>query len=623
MSLAEETRDVPFKPLKQKPPKIVVERMDDGTTYVRSQHELPEMNRSVPHILAEKAAAHPERNFIGERGPDGAWRYITYGEAHRAARAVAAALLQRGLNQSTPIMILSGNSIAHAVMALGAMKAGVPVAPVSVPYSLMSADYSKLKHVTATAKPRLVFAEQGEMFAKAINALDLGDDVTIVTGSGEVPGRETLSYHDIIATPAGAEVDEALDRVDHDTVAKYLFTSGSTGMPKGVVQTHRMMMAQLAAQEALRTEEPDPEDVPQSLEWMPWNHISAGNISFNGNLANGGTIHLDSGKPVPGLFDQTIANLREVSPRVFGSAPVAFGMLADAMERDPALRASFFRNLEYMAYGGATLSSDLYERMQRLAIAETGHRIPLTTMYGATETQGITVVHWITERVGLIGLPLPGMELKLVPSGAKMEVRVRGPMVTPGYHGDPEKTAKAFDEEGFYSLGDAAKFLDEDDPHLGLVFDGRVTEDFKLSTGTWVSTGTLRADVVAAMSPMVQDAVVCGLDKPYIALLAWPNVVGMKAAAGLPDDMAPEDVIKHPKVIDYLRNALETHNRGGGGSSSRIARLHLMLEPPSIDGHEITDKGYVNQSATASRRAHLVEKLFEADPADEVIVVVQ
>jgi len=389
------------------------------------------------------------------------------------------------------------------------------------------------------------------------------------------------------------------------------------------VQTHRMMMAQIAAQEALRTEEPDPDDIPQSLEWMPWNHISAGNISFNGNLANGGTVHLDAGKPVPGLFEQTIANLREVSPRVFGSAPVAFGMLADAMERDPELRASFFRNLEYMAYGGATLSSDLYDRMQRLAIAETGHRIPLTTMYGATETQGITVVHWITERVGLIGLPLPGMELKLVPSGAKMEVRVRGPMVTPGYHGDEEKTAKAFDEEGFYSLGDAAKFLDEDDPHLGFVFDGRVTEDFKLSTGTWVSTGTLRADVVAAMSPMVQDAVVCGLDKPYIALLAWPNIAGMKAAAGLPEDMAPEDVIAHPKVIEHLLNALEMHNKSGGGSSTRIARLHLMLEPPSIDGHEITDKGYVNQSATASRRAHLVEKLFEADPADDVIVVVK
>ena len=412
-----------------------------------------------------------------------------------------------------------------------------------------------------------------------------------------------------------------MEKIGHDTVAKYLFTSGSTGMPKGVIQTHRMMMAQIAAGEALRTEEPDPSEIPQSLEWMPWNHISAGNISFNGNMSSGGTVYLDAGKPIPGMFEQTIANLREVSPRVFGSAPVAFAMLADAMERDPALRASFFKNLEYMGYGGATLSSDIYDRMQALAVAETGMRIPLTTMYGATETQGITVVHWVTERVGLVGLPVPGITLKLVPNGAKLEVRVKGPTVTPGYLNDPKKTAEAFDEEGFYSLGDAAKFLDENKPELGLVFDGRVTEDFKLSSGTWVSTGTLRADAVAACTPLVQDAVVCGLDKPYIALLAWPNIAGARKVAGLPDDADPQSVISHPKVVEHLRAALQKHNKAGGGSSTRIARIHLMLEPPSIDGHEITDKGYVNQAATAARRAHLVERLYQ-DPAPEDVIVV-
>ncbi len=354
---------------------------------------------------------------------------------------------------------------------------------------------------------------------------------------------------------------------------------------------------------------------------MPWNHISAGNIGFNGNMNAGGTVYLDAGKPIPGMFDQTIKNLREVSPRVFGSAPVAFAMLADAMERDTELRASFFRNLEYMGYGGATLSSDIYDRMQALAVAETGYRLPLTTMYGATETQGITVVHWVTERVGLVGLPVPGITLKLVPNGAKLEVRVKGPTVTPGYLNDPKKTAEAFDEEGFYSLGDAAKFLDEAKPELGLVFDGRVTEDFKLSSGTWVSTGTLRADVVAACTPLVQDAVVCGLDKPYIALLAWPNIAAARKLAGLPDDAAPQDVISHPKVVEYLRIALQKHNKAGGGSSTRIARIHLMLEPPSIDGHEITDKGYVNQAATAARRANLVERLYQEPAPEDVIVV--
>lgn len=618
MSLAEATgAPAPFKSLKQKPPKITVKRTDDGTFYISSDYPLPEMKRSVPHILEERAALHPDRNFIAERDASGEWRYITYGEANARADAVASALLARGLDQSTPLMVLSSNSIAHAVMALGAMKAGVPVAPVSVPYSLMSSDFSKLKHVVALTKPRMIFADHGDLYGKALAAV--GEGAEIVTQTGSVPGA--TSYDELLKTNTSPDVRASMEKIGHDTVAKYLFTSGSTGMPKGVIQTHRMMMAQIAAAEALRSEEPDPNEIPQSLEWMPWNHISAGNIGFNGNMNAGGTVYLDAGKPIPGMFEQTIRNLREVSPRVFGSAPVAFAMLADAMERDTELRASFFRNLEYMGYGGATLSSDIYDRMQALAVAETGYRLPLTTMYGATETQGVTVVHWVTERVGLVGLPVPGITLKLVPNGAKLEVRVKGPTVTPGYVNDPKKTAEVFDEEGFYSLGDAAKFLDEAKPELGLVFDGRVTEDFKLSSGTWVSTGTLRADVVAACTPLVQDAVVCGLDKPYIALLAWPNIAAARKVAGLPDDAAPQDAISHPKVVEYLRNALQKHNKAGGGSSTRIARIHLMLEPPSIDGHEITDKGYVNQAATAARRAPLVERLY-VDPAPEDVIVV-
>lgn len=620
MDLVQDFKNAPFKPLKQHPPKVSLRHGKDGIIYISSDYPLGEMKRSVVHILEEKAEAHPDRKFIAERDASGAWRHITYGEADRAASSVASALIGRGMTSETPLMILSGNSIAHAVMALGAMKAGVPVAPVSVPYSLMSSDYSKLRHVAALCRPKMIFAEQGPLFAKAISALAL-EDVDVVTVSGKADGIATLSYDEIIATPLHDGVRAAMEKVGHDTVAKYLFTSGSTGMPKGALQTHRMMMSLLAAQEALATEADDPEAVPESLEWMPWNHISAGNIGFNRNLAAGGTVYLDAGKPVPGLFEQTIRNLADVSPRVFGSAPVAFAMLADAMERDPQLRANFFRNLEYMAYGGATLSSDLYDRMQALAVAETGHRIPLTTMYGATETQGITVVHWASERVGLIGLPLPGITLKLVPNGTKLEVRVKGPTVTPGYLNDTKKTAEAFDEEGFYCLGDAARFLDPEHPEEGLVFDGRVTEDFKLSSGTWVSTGTLRADVVAACSPAIQDAVICGLDRPYIALLAWPNLAGMRALAKLPDDMPPADVIQHPTVVAHLRERLQAHNKAGGGSSGRVARLYLMLEPPSIDGHEMTDKGYVNQRATLERRAALVERLYAEPVPDDVIVI--
>jgi feruloyl-CoA synthase len=306
---------------------------------------------------------------------------------------------------------------------------------------------------------------------------------------------------------------------------------------------------------------------------------------------------------------------------VFGSAPIAFTMLADAMERDDALRDKFFAKLRYMGYGGATLSDDLYDRMQALAIKSTGNRIALTTMYGATETQGITVVHWLTERVGLIGLPLPGITLKLVPNGQKLEVRVKGPTVTPGYLNRPDLTEAAFDEEGFYKLGDAAKFVDPHEPAKGLIFDGRVTEDFKLSSGTWVSVGTLRAEVIAAASPLIQDCVVAGLDKEFVGVLAWPNMAAAREICADPNLRTPDEILRSEAVVNFLRDGLRKHNKGAGGSSSKVQRIMLMTEPPSIDGHEITDKGYVNQRATLDRRAKLVEALYQKAPPPDVIVV--
>lgn len=614
----------PFKPLPQKAPDIAVERKSDGTVYIRSNHPLGQMPRSIAHLFEEKAAAHPDRNFIGQRqmlpdGKTGDWTYITYGEANARANAVAQALLNRGLGPDKPLTVLSGNSIPHAIMMLGAMKARVPIAPVSVAYSLMSGDHSKLKHVFEITKPKMIFAEQGPMYASALSALPL-DGVDVVTVM-PVPDRATTAYDDLVKTNVSNDVAASVDKVNHDTVAKYLFTSGSTGMPKGVIQTHGMMCATIAASEGLRVEDPDPNEIPQSLEWMPWNHISAGNIGFNGNINAGGTVHLDMGKPIPGMFDETIRNLREISPLVFGSAPIAFGWLADAMERDPQLRDNFFKKMRYVGYGGATLSQDIYERIQALSIAATGYRIPLTTMYGATETQGVTVVHWLTERVGLIGLPLPGITLKLVPNGQKYEVRVKGPTVTPGYHNRPDLTAKVFDEEGYYSLGDAAKFLDENDPAQGLVFDGRVTEDFKLDSGTWVSVGTLRAQAVGAASPLLQDCVVCGQDKPFVGLLAWPVIAAAKEIAGDPSLSGPEAIVTAPKVRAFVQKAFAAHNKQSGGSSGRIKRVILMTEPPSVDGHEITDKGYVNQRATMERRADLVAKLYQNPPPPEVIEI--
>ncbi|HEY1962817.1 MAG TPA: AMP-binding protein [Rhizomicrobium sp.] len=614
----------PFKPLTMKPAAIDVRRTADGAVYLLSKYPLGPMERSIAHILEVRACLHPDRNFIAERTPleggkTGEWRFITYSEANARADAIAQALLDRGLGPDAPLMILSGNSILHATMMLGAMKARVPVAPVSVAYSLMSADHGKLKHVFATTKPKMIFAEQGPYYSRALNDLPL-DGVEVVTVL-PISDRPTTAYSDLIATKPTGDVSASMERIDHSTVAKYLFTSGSTGMPKGVIQTHGMMCAVIAATEALRTDQLDPNEIPQSLEWMPWNHISAGNIGFNGNLNAGGTVYLDAGKPLPGLFDETIRNLREIAPLVFGSAPVAFGWLCDAMEHDPALRDKFFSKLRYAGYGGATLSQDIADRFQALAIGATGYRVPFTTMYGATETQGITVVHWLTERVGLIGLPLPGIELKLVPNGLKLEVRVKGPTVTPGYLNRPDLTQAAFDEEGFYRLGDAAKFIDENDPEQGLIFDGRVTEDFKLDSGTWVSVGTLRAQAIAAASPLIQDCVVAGQDKPCVGLLVWPNIAAAKEIAGDPPLDGPKEILASPKVREFVQQKFAEYNRNCGGSSGRIKRVILMLEPPSIDGNEITDKGYVNQHATLERRAKLVEALYAAAPSDDVIEI--
>ncbi|MFC3079649.1 AMP-binding protein [Phenylobacterium terrae] len=614
MSPADDVRALelapPFKPLPQKGPDVSVERRADGSVLIWSNHPPGEGPRSIGHLLAERAAAHPDRRYILQREPGhGPWRGVTYGEAKQAADAIAQWLLDAGLTNDDAVMVLSGNSVEHALVMLGCYTAGVPIAPISPAYSLMSSDHAKLKHCFGVVRPRVVFAQDSQMFARAFEALrSLDPALTFVTVDG---GAGTIPFPELASTRPTPAVAAALDRVDHDTTAKYLFTSGSTGMPKGVPQTHGMFAGVIAGQEGLRDEPADPDLVPEALEWMPWSHISAGNIGFNGVLWSGGTLYLDEGKPLPGMFETTIKNLYEVSPMVFGSAPIAFGMLAEAMERDPALRRSFFKNLRYMGYGGATLSNDVYERMQALAIAETGFRIPLTTMYGATETQGITVVHWVTERVGLVGLPLPGITLKLVPNGSKYEVRVKGPTVTRGYHNDPVKTAAAFDEEGFYSLGDAAKFLDADQPELGLVFDGRVTEDFKLDSGTWVSVGTLRPDLVAACSPYALDIVVTGQDKPFAGALIWPAPAALPALGADP----------LPKLNELLAERLAAFNAQAGGSSRRIGRFLVMTEPPSIDAGEITDKGYVNQRATLERRAALVEALYAQPPGPGVVIV--
>jgi feruloyl-CoA synthase len=611
----------PFRPLPQKLPDVDMRTAPGGVSYISARHAPGPRPRTIAHCLDERAAEHPDRAFLKERDPEtDQWVTLTYGEAKRITDGLAQAFLDLGAGPDAPVMILSGNSIRSAMVILAAQKMGAPAAPISVPYSTMSTDFEKLKHCFSAVKPKVIFAETLAPFRNAIAALD-SDDCTVFSAD-PVGDNSVLAYDVLAATEPTPAVGEALDRLTDESIGKYLFTSGSTGMPKPVPTTQGAMCSMIAGQEGLRDTDRDPDHDPDGvdnlLDWLPWNHISGANVNFNGALWNGATFWIDGGKPTPALFHETIRNIRDCSPSVFGTAPIALAMLAEAMESDEELLTAFFKNMRSIGYGGATLSDDLYGRLQALAIKATGRRIPIVTMYGATETQGITVVHWEVERVGLIGLPLPGATLKLVPNGDKLEVRVKGPSVMPGYHNDPKKNAEVFDEEGFYCLGDAVKFVDESDPNKGLIFDGRVGEDFKLSSGTWVSVGTLRPDFVAACSPLIFDAVICGQDKDLIGALVWPSPSGMeqlvKANGG---DM----MTAFRQLTEELAKKAAAFNADEPGSSRRIKRVMVMTEPPSIDSGEITDKGYVNQRLVQARRANLVDALFSDPPGLGVLTL--
>jgi feruloyl-CoA synthase len=600
---------------------IEVERRDDGVFIMKSRIPLQSFPPHIPASLAKWAKEAPERTWLAQRaGPDRQWRKMSYGEAKRVVDGLTQGLLDLGLEAGSPVAILSGNSIEHALMTQAAMQARLPAAPVSPAYSLMSQDNAKLKYLFGLIKPKVVMVQDGPTFAKALNALDL-KGVTVVHVARPCESIKSVAFADLAATPATNDVDESIAKITPDTVGKLLFTSGSTGMPKAVINTQGMMCANAAMMMQVR---PRGADAPVStvLDWMPWNHTMGGNALFNPLLIEGGTLYIDDGRPVPGQFDETIRNLREISPTYYANVPVGYAALAAAMEKDDALCRSFFRDLGLMGYGGARLPDDLYDRMQTLAVRATGERIVFYTGWGSTETGPTsTGTYWDTERVGLIGLPFPGVELKMVPCGSKYELRLRGVNVTPGYFGQPELTKAAFDEEGFYRIGDAGVFVDPEDPVQGIIFAGRVVEDFKLTTGTFVHVGALRTDAIAAATPVIQDALVAGQDRAFVGLLAWPNLHACRQMIGNPNATC-EDVIKHPEIVACIRRGLLAHNTSCAGASSlRIGRAMLMVEPASIDGNELTDKGYINQRAGLERRAALVERLYADKPGDDVIVL--
>ena len=600
---------------------IAVDRRPDGVIVLKSRIPLNSYETHIPASLAKWANERPQRTWLAQRaGADRQWRKLPYAEAKRAVDALTQGILDLNLPEGRPVAILSGNSIEHALMTMAAMQARIPAAPVSPAYSLMSQDHAKLKYLFDLIKPALVMVQDGPTFEKALKALDL-DDVTVVHVARPCDGIPSIAFADLVATMVTNAVEQSIARITPDTVGKLLFTSGSTGMPKAVINTQAMMCANAAMMMQVRPRKASGPD-PVYLDWMPWNHTMGGNALFNPVLTEGGTLYIDDGKPVPGMIDETLRNLKEISPTYYANVPAGYAALASAMEKDEALCRHFFKSLALMAYGGARLPDDLYSRMQALAVRATGERIVFYTGWGSTETAPTsTGTYWDTERVGLIGLPFPGVELKLVPTGPKYEIRVRGVNVTPGYHGRPDLTEAAFDDEGFYRIGDAATFVDDNDPEQGLIFAGRVVEDFKLTTGTFVQVGPLRTDAIAAATPVVQDALVTGQDRAFVGLLAWPNLHACRQLMDNPD-ATYEDAVRHPAIIACLKDGLRAHNAASAGASSmRVARAMLMIEPASIDGNELTDKGYINQRAGLDRRMDLVERLYADPPGQDVIIM--
>ncbi len=609
----------PFRPVRLGPRDYLIERKPDGTIYIRSPHKLGPYVTKITERLEHWAEKAPDRVFLAQRDERGNWRKITYGETLKATRAIGEALLKRNVSAERPIVILSGNDIEHALLGLAAMYVGVPYVPISPAYSLISDDFGKLKHVFNLLTPGLVFAADGKIFERAITSVVPADMDVIVTRNPPA-GRKTTLIADLLATKPTQAVDAAYAKVGPDTIAKILFTSGSTGMPKGVINSQRMWcsnQAMIQTQLVFFLDEP-----PVILDWSPWHHTASGNHNFGFVLYNGGTYYIDEGKPAPGAIETTVKNLHEIATNWYFTVPKGYEALLPYFRADAELRKIFFSRLKVLWFAGAALSQSVYDEMQELAQAGCGERILFLTGLGATETAPMALARmWQSKDSTNMGLPAPGVELKLVPNAGKLEARVRGPNIMPGYWREPELTAKSFDEEGFYKLGDALKFEDPNDPGAGLLFDGRVAEDFKLATGTWVSVGPLRARFLAHFEPYVRDVVIAGGDRDEIAALIFPALDAVRQFAGAAADAPMDKVLNEPRVMNEFRARLISLAKSATGSSNRICRAILLAELPSLDAGEMTDKGSINQRAVLSRRANLVEELYAPRPSPRVLAI--
>src|ERR1700704_4245829 len=600
-------------------PAVSIDRRDDGTIYLRPKTPLGDYPARLTDRLHHWANAEPNRVFMAERNAARGWRQITYAELLTSSRHIASALLARGLSADKPIVILSGNSIDHALVAFGALYAGIPFCPVSPAYSLVSKDFGKLGYVMKLLTPGLVFADDAGKFADALSA-NVPEAAEIAALRGGVPGRKVTMLGELLATPEHPGLDAAHDAIGPDTIAKFLLTSGSTGNPKAVINTQRMICAnQVMLRETLAFLKDEP---PVIVDWLPWNHTFGGNHNIGLTLYNGGSMYLDEGKPMPGGIEETVRNLREISPTVYFNVPKGYESLLPYLRDDKALRAKFFARLHAMFFSGAALSPFVWNSLDELAVVETGFRVPMLTGLGATETSPFFMsVRPDTSRSGHVGLPVSGNDAKLLPNNGKLEVRAKGPNVTPGYWRQPELTAKAFDEEGFYKFGDAIKPAVSDDFSAGFDFDGRIAEDFKLASGTWVSVGPLRARFVAACAPLVRDGVIAGINRDELSALVVLDLDGCRVVNPALPSGDLKTAAADPTIRQAFAERLNTFATGATGSSTRITRAVLLDTPLLIDRGEVTDKGSINQRAVLDHRSRLIDELYAPTPAAHVITL--
>ena len=601
--------------------RLEIEHDADGTVRLRHAEALGEFDPVIVRHLLRHAQQSPQRPVYAQRqrhadGSLGDWQRLSFADARTAVLSIGQWLVNQGLGPGDTVLLLSGNSIAHALLRLGCLAAGVTACPISANYALMGGGYERLRYVLELIKPRVAFAEQTPAFKAALEAIHDPERITVTQDPANLSTKAT-AWQELLDTPASTGIQQRIETTDPDAPALYMLTSGSTGKPKAVIQTQRMLATNLfQAHQTLGGMSGWEEGM---LDWLPWSHVS-GAFNLLAAAVFGGTLHVDEGKPAPGLFHETLRNLREISVPYFCNVPAGYAMLIDELEGDPDLQKSFYRKLRMALYGGAGLPQPLLDRLQNMAKTQVGRRIFMTTGYGATETaSGCMAIYFDTDKVG-VGLPLPGLDVKLVPQGDRYEIRIKGDNNMPVYLHNPKATAAAFDEEGYYRTGDAARFHDPDDPQQGLYFAGRLAEEFKLGTGTWIYSGQVRARAIEALAPAITDLLLCGLGRDYLAVLGVPSLAGLREISGEPKAEFA-DLISHPKVTEHLRRALQSWNEANPGSSTAIRRFAFMREAPSAARHELSDKGTVNQLLAAENRAAEIEDLYAGQPTAQVLVI--